>query len=615
MQLSTEARNDTTLPRPTEDNTAETSQTPPPAQLSSKALYLRLLSYVKPYWVVFLIAIVAMVVLALTEPAMPALIKPLLDGSFVEKDPDLMQLMPILIVLLFFIRGVANYISTVAINWVANKVVMDLRNEMFNRLMTLPSSFYDHHPAGNLMSKVTFDVTQVTNAASQALIVIVRDSIAIIGLLAWMFYLNWRLTLLALIVAPAIALVVKVISKRLRKFNRKLQSSMGDMTHCLEESIGGVEVIKVYQGREQAIGRFQKISNWVRRYNMKLISASAASVPIVQFIAAIALAMIIYIAIGQSAANEITVGGFVSFFGAMAMLFSPLKRLTKVNEQLQKGLAAAESVFGLLDETPETDTGGKPILETRGQIEFRHVTLNYQPDEPAALHDFTLTVNAGETLALVGQSGSGKSTLVQLIPRFYRPGSGQILIDGEDIETLKLDALRQRIAVVNQDIVLFNDTVAANIAFGGLHEASREEIIRAAEAAHAMEFIEKLPDGLDTMIGSNGVRLSGGQRQRLAIARALLKNAPILILDEATSALDTASEHHVQKAIEGIRHSRTLIIIAHRLSTIKNADRIAVLNQGKLAELGPHQRLLDEGGLYAQLYRKQLLDDELKKES
>lgn len=573
--------------------------------LSSKELYLRLLRYVRPYWRVFAVSIVSMVVLALSEPAIPALLKPLLDGSFVDKDPEAMRLMPLWLVLLFLVRGASSYSSTIAISWVANKVVMDLREAMFDRLLHLPSRFYNDNATGVLMSKVAYDVSQVTDAATNALVVLVRDSIAIIGLLAWMLYLNWKLTLLVFLAAPLIALVVRILSRRLRKINRSLQHAMGEMAHTLEEALTANRVVKVFNAEEHEARRFHHVANWVRRHFFKLASASAANTPLVQLIAAVAFAVIIYIAIQESTRGDITVGGFVSFFGAMGLLFSPLKRLTSINEHLQRGLAAAESVFGLLDQPPEPDTGQRRLIKAQGAIEFVDVTMHYDSAATPALMDVDLRIAPGESIALVGPSGSGKTTLVNLLPRFYVPTQGRILLDGIDIQDLPLQDLRRQIALVSQEVTLFNDTIAANIAYGILDRSDEASIVAAAEAAHAMEFIQRMPEGLQTLVGEKGARLSGGQRQRIAIARALLKNAPVLILDEATSALDTESERHVQAALENLQKNRTTLIIAHRLSTVERADRIVAMERGRIVEIGNHSELLSRNGLYARLYRAQ----------
>jgi subfamily B ATP-binding cassette protein MsbA len=573
--------------------------------MTSSQLYLRLLGYVKPYWRAFTASLLGMVVVAATEPLVPALMKPMLDGTFVHKDQAMMRMVPVVIIVIFLIRGVATFIGTYAINWVGNKLVMDLRDAMFRKLLTLPTHYYDDHATGSLISKLTFDVTQVTSAATTVVTITVRDSIVIIGLLGWLFYLNWKLTLLTLLMAPVIAFIIRVISKRMRTSSRDTQRAMGDITQVIEESVSAHKVVKLFGGQQYESSRFSEQANWVRRYAMKQASASAANVPIVQMVAAVALAAIVYLATLQSQADETTVGGFVSFIMAMLMLTAPLKRLAGVNEYMQRGLAAAESVFALLDSESETDSGTRTIGRVRGELQFDRVQFAYGTDGRHALQDITLHIRAGENVALVGASGSGKTTLANLVPRFYTPTGGAILLDGHNLADLTLASLRANIALVSQEVVLFNDTLAANIAYGQMREVSEAEIIAAAQAAHAMEFIREWPEGLNTLVGERGVKLSGGQRQRIAIARAILKDAPILILDEATSALDSESERHVQAALETLMQGRTTLVIAHRLSTIEKADRIVVLQKGEIAEIGTHRELLDRNGVYAQLHRTQ----------
>ena len=573
--------------------------------MSGTELYFRLLRHVRPYWRTFAIGVLGIIVVAATEPALPALLKPLLDGVFVNKDESVIRWTPVFIVGLFVLRGLAEYVAQFALNWVGNRLVMDLRGIMFRKLLTLPARYFDDQASGNLISRLTFDVMQVTTAATSVLTAVFKDALVIIGLLGWMFWLNWKLTLLSLVMTPVIVLVVRMISVRLRNSSRQVQQQMGDMTQVIQETIEGHRVVKLFGGQPYEQQRFDSQANNVRRQLMKQVAASAASVPIVQFVAALALATIVYLATQQSNTDQITVGGFVSFITAMLMLTAPLKRVTSVNEPLQRGLAAAESVFSLIDQASETDTGSIDPGRVRGEVRFENLSFSYGADARQALDSIDLVIAPGETLALVGASGSGKTTLANLVPRFYEPTGGRILLDGQDIAGLKLSALRSNIALVSQEVVLFNDTVAANIAYGAMNQLSRAEIIAAATAAHAMEFISEMPDGLDTMVGENGVKLSGGQRQRLAIARALLKNAPVLILDEATSALDTESERHVQAALEVLMRGRTTIVIAHRLSTIENAHRIVVLDGGRIAESGAHAELLARGGKYAQLYRNQ----------
>ena len=576
-----------------------------PAAMNSKTLYLRLLRYVLPYWRMFLLSIVSLTVVAATEAAFPALLKPMLDGSFVQKDPTLMRLVPLLLIAIMLGRGIATFSSTYAISWVANRLVMDLRNAMFGKLVTLPTYYYDNSSSGNLIATIAFNVSQVTDAGTNTITVLVRDSLTIAGLLGYMLYQNWKLTLITLIVVPGIVIIVRQLSHRLRYTSREIQRCMGHLTHVLEEAIEGHKVVKIFGGQHYESQRFFDAINRARHFNMKQIMASAANVPLVQLLAAIALAVIVYIATIQSAANETTVGGFVAFITAMLMVFSPLKRLTGINEQLQRGLAAAEVVFDLIDQPSETDTGAQALDKVRGEVSYEHVAFDYGDASRPALTDIHFAIRPGETIALVGPSGSGKTTLVNLLPRFYAPRSGRILVDGYDIGTIRLDVLRANIALVSQDVVLFNDSVAANIAYGLRAGAAEAGIIAAAEAAHAMEFIREMPEGLATLVGENGVRLSGGQRQRLAIARAILKDAPILILDEATSALDSQSERHVQAALETLMQNRTTIVIAHRLSTIEKANRIIVLDKGRVVETGSHAELLTHNGIYANLYRIQ----------
>ena len=583
----------------------------PKSDMTSKELYFRLLGYVLPYWRVFAISVLTMVMTAGLESSFPALLKPMLDGSFVHKDPATIQIMPYLLVGLFLARGLVGYVSSYTISWVANKLVMDLRDVMFRKLVTLPTRYYDDSSSGNLIANVAFNVNSVTDAATTSITILVKDTFTLIGLLGWMFYLNWHLTLIAFAITPLIALIVRFVSRRIRHISREGQKAVGNITHVLEESIQGQKVVKIFGGQPYEVQRFYDAINHARLYGMKQVIASSASVPVVQLIAATALAIILHIATQQTASNELTVGGFISFLTAMLMLFSPLKRLTSVNEQLQRGLAAAEVVFDMLDQKPETDEGTIQLAHAKGEIIFDNVSLAYGEHDRLALEGISLHIKPGEIIALVGASGGGKTSLVNLIPRFYHPRSGQILIDGHNIEDLKLDSLRANIALVSQDVVLFNDTIAANIAYGQTNQASEQEIIAAAEAAHAMDFIRDMPNGLQTLIGERGARLSGGQRQRIAIARALLKNTPILILDEATSALDSESEQHVQAALETLMKGRTTIVIAHRLSTIENANRIVVMQKGHIVELGSHEELMQKNGVYANLYRIQFsLDDE-----
>ena len=570
---------------------------------SDLQLYLRLMAYVKPYWRWFVVSIISMIILSATDPAIAALMKPLLDGGFVEKDPDIILLVPILIILLFTIRGIAEFASGLSLRWVANQVIMDMRTAMFDRLLALPSQYYDHQVSGRLISKFSYDVTQIKNAASNAITVAVRDTLTILGLLCWMLYLNWELTLISLFSAPAITVLVLVIRKRLRKMGRRVQSTMADISHVLNESIHNHKLIKLFGGKKQEESRFNVVNDANRRYMVKFAVASVATGPGVQLIAAIIFAVIVYIATQDAVKGTLTVGEFISFIAALTMLLTPLRRLVRINEFLQKALAASESIFSLLDMPVEQDTGNRTVKRLQGVIEFRNVSFRYEKSDTPALQNISMLIRAGETVALVGSSGSGKTTIASLLPAFYQVTDGQILLDDCDIREYTLETLRNNIALVSQEIYLFNDTVRNNIAYGSLSGKTEAEIVQAATAANAMEFIKALPDGLDTLVGEKGLLLSGGQRQRIAIARALLKDAPILILDEATSSLDTESERSIQAALDRIRKNRTCIIIAHRLTTIENADRILVIDDGRIVQTGTHRELLEQNGVYARLHQ------------
>lgn len=581
--------------------------------MSGKELYQRLLTYVKPYWKEFLAAILAMVVFSATEPGVAAIMKLLMDGGFIDRDPEIIKLIPFLLIGLFLIRGVASFFTSYGLGWIARNVIKNLRSEMVDKLIRLPATFYDNSIPGQLMSKLLYDVEQVANACTDAILTLIRDSLTIVALLAFMVYLNGVLSLIILLTVPLISLAVFIVSSRFRRISKNIQESMGDISHISSEIIEGHREVKTFGSQDYERKRFDKTNQHNRRQRMKMLTADAISQPIIQFITVLGLAGVIYLATMPDMMQEITPGSFISFVTAMFMLLAPLKRLTKVNSKLQKGLSAAHSIFTLLDEKSELDAGTKSIERAHGNIGYHNVHFSYT-DDSKILNAISFDVKQGQTIAFVGHSGSGKTTLVSLLSRFYPLSSGQITLDNIDINDLTLNSLRQQISLVNQQVILFNDTIANNIAYGQQQHVSNEQIIAAAKAAHAWEFIDRLPAGLATQVGQNGVLLSGGQRQRIAIARALLRDAPILILDEATASLDSEAERHIQAALETLMSDRTTFVIAHRLSTIENADQIIVMHDGHIVETGTHQELLDKGDHYAELYRLQFQDNAVEVE-
>jgi len=559
-----------------------------------------MVKYAGPYWKVFVFSILSLMVLSATNTGFLATIKMVTDEGFVKHDASKFHVLPLMLFGLLALRAISGFCSVFAMRWVARRVVEDLRLDAFRKLMTLPIGFFDANSAGVVTSKLTYDTEQMSKAATSVAVTIVRDSLSIIGMVAYMIYLDWRLTLIFVLIAPLMAFYLKSMTPKLRFAGKAVQGSMGEMTKVSEEAVSGQRMVKIFGGVEYEFKRFAGAVGRNRHMQIRLARISSLNSMVIELLAGVALGAVVYYSMGKFSAGE-----FAAFIGALLMLIAPIKSLTGINEDLQVGLAAANSVFLLIDEKPESDRGIQKITRSKGKIEFRGVGLQYESAKGKALNDLNFTIRPGEKLALVGRSGGGKTSMVNLIPRFYEHQQGKIFLDGIDTRDLSLSSLREQFALVSQEVVLFNDTVFNNIAYGVLRDATEQQVIDAAKAANAWEFIQHLPNGLQTEIGDRGVRLSGGQRQRLAIARAILKDAPVLLLDEATSALDTESEKHVQAALDQLMKNRTSIVIAHRLSTIENADRILVMEHGDIVESGTHQELLAFGGHYAKLYQKQ----------
>ncbi|HED52254.1 MAG TPA: lipid A export permease/ATP-binding protein MsbA [Gammaproteobacteria bacterium] len=579
-----------------------------PAVATVTGPYRRLLGYARPHWRIFVGAVLAMILMAGTETGFAALMKPMLDGNFIERNPTTIRLVPLALILLFLFRGLAGFASRYGMALISRRIISQLRKELFHKFLHLPVSYYDRNTAGRLLSRLTFDVEQVAEASTNAVTILIRDTLTLLFLLGYMFWISGRLTLLFLLIGPVLIVLIRYVSRRFRRISRRIQDSMGELTQFSDEAIHGQRLIKTFNAERWQETRFQGVNERNQKLHLRMAAVAGASTPVIQFIAACILALVIYLTTLESVASRISVGSFVSFIAAMMLLMQPMKRLTNINASVQRGVAAARSIFGVLDEDNEDKGGSVPLTQARGSIEFRDVSFAYDPHKGNVLDRLSFVIEPGQTVALVGRSGSGKSTLAQLLVRFHDPDSGCVLLDGQDLRDYRRADLRRQIGMVGQDVILFNDTIRNNIAFGSLSDASEKAVVAAAEAAHAMEFIRELPHGLDTRIGDRGTLLSGGQRQRLAIARTILKNAPVLILDEATSALDSESERLVQDALRQLMHRRTSLIIAHRLSTVEHADRILVIEQGVIVETGTHTELLAKQGVYADLYRLQFSD-------
>lgn len=580
---------------------ADSSETPK----NGVAVYKRLLCQVKTYWPLFIVVALGNVIYSGVDSYSTYLFKPLLDKGFFGADKHFLHILPFIVLGLFFLRSTSGFISTYVMGWISRRVVYRFRKDMFTHLLTLPARYYDDTTSGQLLAKITYNVEQLAQCNSDALTVIVRQSCLVIGLLTVMFMSSWKLTLLIFIIFPFLILVVRYATKRFRLLSKRIQKGMGNITQSAEETISGYKEVRIFAGQEYQRKEFFGLLDYNFKQEMKVILTDAANTPAVQFLGAIVLSAVIYIAFHGFV--HVSAGSFVSLFSAMILILNPIKALTKVNATIQRGIAAAESIYELVDHPEEEDFGKGEIERVTGDIQFKNVCFQYPETEAQILNHIDLTVEAGQTCALVGRSGGGKSTLVALLARFYSPTSGTVEFDSENIQDLTLKNVRSHISIVSQHVNLFDDTLRHNIAYGDLEGATDEKIIEAAKAAYAWEFIAALPEGLDTHIGENGLKLSGGQRQRIAIARAILKNAPILILDEATSALDNESEKAVQKAMDNLRKNRTTIVIAHRLSTIEDADKIVVLDHGNILESGTHTELLAKEGTYAKLYHSATL--------
>ncbi len=567
---------------------------------NAKMLYLRLFRYVWAYKTYFLITIISTAVLAASNTGFLALIKQVTDEGFVKQSADKTMILPLMIFALMAIRGFAGFVSMYSMRVVARRIVAKLRSEAFGKLMQLPVSFFDASTTGILVSKLTYDAERLASVCSRSALNVIRDILTVIGLVAYMLYLDWRLTLVFAIVTPFMALYLRKMTPKLRANAKRVQQGVGEMTKVAEEAISGQRIVKIFGAQNYENERFSNVVDKNRQLELRSARIAGLNSFVVEILAALALTLVVYYALGR-----FTVGEFAAFIGALLMLISPIKHISAAAEDFQIGLAAAQSIFEAIDSDVELSDGDKFISRARGEIEFKNVTLRYENAKKPAINNLSFSIKSGEKVALVGRSGGGKTSLVNLIPRFYEVQQGLILLDGIDIRSLDLKNLRSHFSLVSQDIILFNDTVFNNIAYGVLRDASEAEVIEAAKAANAWDFIQQLPEGMQNEIGDRGVRLSGGQRQRIAIARAILKDAPILLLDEATSALDTESEQHVQAALDNLMQNRTTIVIAHRLSTIENADRILVMDHGEIVESGSHQELFAKNGYYTKLYQKE----------
>jgi len=558
-----------------------------------------------PHKGIGLIAVIGMAATALIEASLVYLLEPLMDEALVARNLETARWLPIAFIAIFIARGIAGFATEASLGWIGRSVISSLRREVFSKFLTLPSRFFDDRTAGPLLSRMTYNVEMVAESVTSVVTIGIRDVLTVIAAFGVMLIQSPRLTVFVVLLFPVIAVLIRVLGIAFRRYSNRIQDSVGEVTQVTEEIVRGNWVVKMFGGYEYERDRLADVDERNRKQNLKLIRVRSLGVAVTQTIFGFGVALVIYMASRESLEGNLTAGQFISFFSAMMLMLQPVRRITNVNATLQRGVAGADSLFTIMDEPDEIDTGSIEKHDVRGDIEFRNVSFGYGDDDGPVLNDVSFSIGAGQTLAIVGHSGSGKSTLASLLPRFYEIGDGDILLDGIPIRDYKLSNLRDNISLVSQDVVLFNDTIANNLAYGELRVHSRDELLKAAQAAHVLDFAKEMPNGLDTRVGDRGALLSGGQKQRVAIGRALLKDAPVLILDEATSALDSKSERHIQEGLAELMKNRTTLVIAHRLSTVENADRIIVLDAGRIVESGTHAELLAAGGHYASLHRMQ----------
>ena len=576
--------------------------------MTGAQLYRRLLTYAWKYKSAMLVAVLFMPLASLGEVGLVYITKVMMDDGFVGKNQQTLILVPFALIALMLVRGIAAFVAQWSVSWVGRRIIFDIRNQLFSRMIRLPTRYYDENASSSLISKLIYDVEQLAQAATSAIFIFVKDGLTVISLIVWMGLISWKLTLIFLVVSPVAAVVVRFMSNKLRNTSKAIQESMSGIVKVTQEATSGHRVIKTFTAEDYEAENFSKANNHNRQQVMKQVTIQLGGSPVIEFVVSIAVATVVYVALYESIQGRMSAGEFTSYLSSMMLMLAPARRLTNTNHIIQRGLAATQSAFSVLDEEPEPDHGVVEVDKIQGRIEYRNVGFSYHTSDRPVLHDVSFTIEPGTMVALVGASGSGKSTIASLLPRFYEVEQGSILLDGHNINDFKLNNLREHVALISQDTILFDDTIANNITYGESNqetEAGETRLIRAARAAHVLEFTDLLPNRLDTMVGEKGVRLSGGQRQRIAIARAIYKDAPILIMDEATSALDTESERHVQSALEELMRNRSTLVIAHRLSTVEKADNIIVMDNGVIVESGTHQQLIDNDGAYARLHQLQ----------